>query len=133
MKRKSFTTVISFSNPTTAVFTALTNSGQIKKWSGQRGKVELAIGGTIELFDRWVRGIVLAYEPGKQLCFTWKPLEWTKEEQASIVTCLFKKTKNGTKLILKHSGFPNESELQRHRDGWRQFVFEPLKAYLTST
>ena len=86
----------------------------------------------MELFDGWVKGKVLAYESGKRLAFTWKPAEWAKENEASIVTCQFKSTKTGTKLTLKHSGFPNDAELQSHKVGWTEFVFKPLKMYLIS-
>jgi uncharacterized protein YndB with AHSA1/START domain len=132
MKTKSFTLSASFPFSSEAVFTALTNARQISVWSGQRGTVQPTIGGKMELFDGWVKGKVLAYEPGKRLSFTWKPSEWAKENQASIVTCNFTPTKIGTKLTLKHSGFPNDSELQSHKVGWREFVFDPLKMYLTS-
>jgi len=132
MKTKSFTISASFPFSSEAVFSGLTNARQIAAWSGQRGKVQPTIGGKIELFDGWVKGIVLAYETGSRLSFTWKPAEWAKESQASIVTCIFKSTKIGTKLTLKHSGFPNDSELLSHKDGWTEFVFDPLKMYLTS-
>jgi uncharacterized protein YndB with AHSA1/START domain len=132
MKTKSFTISASFPFPAEAVFTALTNARQIAKWSGQNGKVQPTIGGKMELFDGWVKGIVLAYESGKRLSFTWKPSEWAKENKASIVTCHFKPTKTGTKLTLKHSGFPNDGERQSHKIGWTEFVFEPLNMYLTS-
>ena len=132
MKAKSFTLSVSLPSSAETVFAALTNARLISKWSGQRGKVPPTIGGTMELFDGWVKGIVLAYEAGKRLSFTWKPAEWTKENQSSIVTCHFKPTKNGSTLTVKHSGFPNDSELQSHKDGWTEFVFEPLKMYLIS-
>ena len=132
MKAKSFTISASFPFSSETVFTALTNARQIAMWSGQSGKVQPTIGGKIELFDGWVKGIVLAYESGKRLSFTWKPTEWAKESQSSIVTCYFKPTKTGSKVTLKHSGFPNDSELQSHKAGWTEFVFDPLKMYLTS-
>ncbi len=132
MKTKLFIISTSFPFSSETVFTALTNTRQIAAWSGQSGKVQPTIGGKIELFDGWVKGIVLAYESGKRLSFTWKPSEWAKEKQASIVTFHFKPIKTGTKLILKHSGFPNDSELQSHKVGWKEFVFDPLKMYLTS-
>jgi uncharacterized protein YndB with AHSA1/START domain len=132
MKAKSFTISASFPFSAETVFTALTNARQIAVWSGQNGKVQPTIGGKMELFDGWVKGIVLAYELGKRLSFTWKPSEWAKEKQASIVTCHFTPTKTGTKLTLKHSGFPNDSELQSHKVGWTEFVFDPLKMCLTS-
>ena len=130
MKTKSFKLSTSFSFPSKSIFTAFTNAQQIKAWSGQRGRVQPIVGGKMELFDGWVTGIVLAYESGKYLSFTWKPSEWVKENQASIVTFYLKPTKSGSKLILKHSGFPNDGELQSHKDGWKEFVFDPLKMYL---
>jgi uncharacterized protein YndB with AHSA1/START domain len=132
MKAKSFTLSLSLPFSTEVIFTALTNARQITAWSGQSGKVQPTIGGKMELFDGWVKGNVLAYESGKRLSFTWKPTEWAKESQSSIVTCLFKPTKTGSKIVLKHSGFPNDSELQSHKAGWTEFVFDPLKMYLTS-
>ncbi|RPI04576.1 MAG: hypothetical protein EHM64_09540 [Ignavibacteriae bacterium] len=132
MKSNSFTLSTSFPADPDLVFAALTNGRRIAAWSGQKGKVQPAIGGKIELFDGWVTGVVLAYESSKRLAFTWKPSEWPKEHQASIVTCLFKPTKTGTKLTLKHSGFPNDGEMQSHKDGWSEFVFEPLSLYLKS-
>jgi uncharacterized protein YndB with AHSA1/START domain len=132
MKVKSFTLSITFPFPSETVFTALTNIRQIAAWSGQRAKVQPIIGGKMELFDGWVKGIVLAYETGTRLSFTWKPAEWAIDQQASIVTCRFTSTKTGTRLTLKHSGFPSDSEMQSHKDGWTEFVFDPLKMYLTS-
>jgi activator of HSP90 ATPase len=132
MKAKSFTLSASFPFSSEAVFTAFTNARQIAVWSGQKGKIQPTIGGKMELFDGWVKGTVLAYESGKRLSFTWKPVEWAKESQSSIETCSFNAIKNGSKLTLKHSGFPNDSELQSHKVGWTEFVFDPLKMYLTS-
>jgi uncharacterized protein YndB with AHSA1/START domain len=101
----------------------------IYAWSGQKGKIEPTIGGKIDLFDHWVNGTVLAYEPGKQLSFTWKPAEWAKEKEPSIVSFQFTPAKSRTRVILKHSGFPNAIEAQSHKVGWNQFVFEPLNTY----
>lgn len=132
MKTKSFTLSLLFPFSPEDIFTALTNARQIAAWSGQAGKIQPTIGGKMELFDGWVKGNVLAYESGKRLSFTWKPAEWATESQSSIVTCDFKSTKTGSKITLKHAGFPNDSELQSHKVGWTEFVFDPLKMYLTA-
>ena len=111
------------------VFAALTNSKVILEWCGQKGNVEPKIGGKFEMFDGWVKGKVLAYEPGRSLAYTWHPAEWQKEWDASIVTYALTKTKSGTKISLKHSGFPNEQEMKSHHSGWDKHVFEPLKEF----
>jgi uncharacterized protein YndB with AHSA1/START domain len=113
----------------TEVFAALTNSKAILEWCGQKGKVEAKIGGRFEMFDGWVKGKVLAYEPGKSLAYTWHPTDWQKEWDASIVKYAFTKTKSGTKISLKHSGFPNEQEMKGHHSGWTEHVFDPLKEF----
>ena len=111
------------------IFAALTNSKIILEWCGQKGNVEAKIGGKFEMFDGWVKGKVLAYEPGRSLAYTWHPAEWQKEWDASIVTYALTKTKSGTKISLKHSGFPNEQEMKSHHSGWDKHVFEPLKEF----
>jgi uncharacterized protein YndB with AHSA1/START domain len=111
------------------VFDALTNPKIIASWCGQKGKVEAEIGGKFEMFDGWVMGKVLAFESGKRLSYTWLPDEWKDKWNASIVSFTFSKAKSGTKVILKHSGFPNEDELKSHHEGWKEHVFDPLKKH----
>jgi uncharacterized protein YndB with AHSA1/START domain len=132
MKAKSFTISASFPCSPDVVFKAFTGTRQIAAWSGQQGKIQRTIGGKIEFFDGWVKGTVLAYEPGKQVSFTWKPVEWPDESKSSVVSCTFKPSRSGSIFTIKHSGFPNDAERQSHKGGWTEFVFEPLKTYLTA-
>jgi Uncharacterized conserved protein len=114
------------------VFQALTDSKSILEWSGQRGKVEAQIGGKFEMFDGWVKGKVLAYQKGKILSYTWHPDEWDEGAEPSIVRYVFSATKAGTKIVLKHSGFPDEQARKEHHGRWTEHVFEPLKGYFAS-
>ncbi len=112
------------------IFDALTNSKQMLEWSGQKGVVQPTIGGKFEMFNGWVKGTVLGFERGKLLVVTWKPKEWNRDTVSSIVTYKFAEVKEGTKIMVTHTGFPNSKEAQNHKEGWTQFVFEPLKTYL---
>ena len=114
------------------VFKALTDSVIINKWSNSKGKVSPKTGGAFELFDGWVKGEVLVYKPGKQLSYSWKPSEWDKKTPASIVIYNFSTHKAGTEIILEHTGFPSMEESTKHKEGWMDFVFEPLNDYFTS-
>ena len=114
------------------VFKALTDPRRILQWSGQRGKVEAKIGGKFELFDGWVKGKVLAYQKGKTLSYTWHPDEWEKDVEPSIVRFLFFPTKSGTKIVLKHSGLPDEQARKEHHGGWTEHVIDPLKGFFES-
>jgi uncharacterized protein YndB with AHSA1/START domain len=132
MKNFSFQVTAHFPVSAHELFTLLTDSKRIKQWSGQKGFVRPTIGGKFELFDGWVKGTTLAYEPGKQLSYTWKPAEWSEDTQPSIVACTFTITKAGVKLLLKHSCLHNKEEAKSHKDGWNRFVFDPLKSYLST-
>jgi len=130
MKSLTIKTSIILKASSSDIFDALTNSKQMLEWSGQKGVVQLTIGGKFEMFDGWVKGTVLGFERGKLLVVTWKPKEWSKDDSPSIVTYRFDELKNGTRVSVTHTGFPNPKEAQSHRKGWPQFVFEPLNTYL---
>lgn len=112
------------------VFEALTDSKAISRWCGQKGKVESKPGGKFEMFDGWVQGKVLEYEPAKSLAYSWHPSDWPLDAEESVVQYKLNATKSGTKITLKHSGFPNQKELKNHKSGWTDFIFDPLKQYL---
>jgi uncharacterized protein YndB with AHSA1/START domain len=113
------------------VFEALTKSSVINKWSGGTGKVSDKIDGDVEMFDGWVKGKVILFKPGKKLSYTWKPSEWDKKTLPSLVTYTLSDHKAGTEILLEHTGFPTAEEAQKHKDGWINFVFEPLNDYFT--
>ena len=118
--------------PPEKVFEALTKSSIINKWSDGNGKVSDKIDGDVEMFDGWVKGKVVQYKPGRKLSYTWKPSEWDKKVPPSLVSYTFSDHQAGTEVTLEHVGFPNEKEAEKHKDGWIDFVFEPLNDYFTS-
>ena len=114
------------------VFEALTDTGIITAWSGEIGVVENKAGGKLELFDGWVKGEVLSFKPGKELSYTWKASEWSKNTLPSIVKYSLKEHAAGTEIILEHTQLPSAEEAEKHRNGWIDYVFEPLNDYFTS-
>lgn len=114
------------------VFRALTDATVIPQWCGQRGKVELRVGGRVEMFDGWVKGRVRIFKPDNSLTYTWLPGDWPDGAEASLVTFSLKKSRSGTTVKLTHSNFPNPKELKNHKNGWTEYVFDPLKEYLLS-
>jgi len=114
------------------VFGALTHPKEIKRWSGQKGKMEMKAGGKFEMFDGWVKGRVVQFDPAKSLVHTWRPADWPEEAAESVVKYTFRRTKKGTKVVLIHSDFPNETERKSHENGWKEFVIDPLKEYLST-
>jgi uncharacterized protein YndB with AHSA1/START domain len=111
------------------VFNALAMPEVITEWTGDTAVLEPKVNGAFEMFGGWVKGTVLAFEPGKKLSYSWKPTDWNKKADASTVTYLFEKDEAGTKITLTHEGFPSLKESNDHKSGWVDNVFEPLNDY----
>lgn len=111
------------------VFEALTQKSIIEKWIEGSVEFELKLDGKVSLFDGWVKGNVLSFEKGKTLSYTWKPKEWDKKVQHSMVEFIFKKDKAGTEVAIKHYDFPTQKEAESHKEGWINYVLDPLNDY----
>ncbi len=114
------------------VMKLLTDAKLIRAWSGGEGKVEKKAGGEFEMFDGWVAGNVLKISD-KELAYTWKTTEWPEETKPSEVYYKLETDKEGTKIFLKHNGFPNEEEMENHKEGWSEHFFGPMEEYILST
>jgi uncharacterized protein YndB with AHSA1/START domain len=111
------------------VMELLTDPVLIRKWSGGAAILENKPGGKFEMFDGWVSGVVL--KTGKlELSYTWKASDWPEETKPSEVHYLLKKDEAGTKVILHHTGFPNEKEMDSHKSGWTDFFFDPMEDFI---
>ncbi len=126
--RRSFTLPV---GPKEA-FALLADGRKIRSWSGQKGGVQPRIGGRFSMFDGWVAGVVLAYQPGKALAYTWLPQDWNAGTEPSIVSYSFRGSGRKTQVRLVHKLLPNASTARDHASGWTEHVIDPLKAYLTT-
>jgi uncharacterized protein YndB with AHSA1/START domain len=114
------------------VFDAVTKESIISEWSDDKSKLEPVVNGKMEMFDGWVKGEVLRFNKIKrELSYTWKPSEWSKKIESSIVDFKFEKHPAGTEVTINHFNFPGQSEADKHTGGWVDHFFEPLNDYFT--
>jgi uncharacterized protein YndB with AHSA1/START domain len=132
MKTLSFKLAVTIAAKPGEVFAALTDSKLIARWCGQKGSVSSKVGGKFQMFDGWVSGRVLEFKPGKSLIYTWHPGDWPEFEEESVVKYTFSTSGKGTKIVLEHANFPNETEKKNTRSGWKEFVFDPLKKHFST-
>jgi uncharacterized protein YndB with AHSA1/START domain len=114
------------------VFDALTKSSTIKKWSEAKSNIELKPNGVFEIFDGWAQGNVISFERAKSFSFTWKVTEWDKKDLPSSVEIVLQKNEAGSKILLRHTKIPNQSEADKHKQGWIAYVFDPINDYFIS-
>ncbi len=107
----------------------LTDSALIRKWSGGEGTVETKPGGKFEMFDGWVFGEVIQASP-TELSYTWKTTDWDEAAAPSTVHYVLKADEDGTKLLLTHTGFPDQAEMDEHKNGWTDYFFQPMEDFI---
>ncbi len=112
------------------VMQLLTDTALIRKWSGGEAILEKKPGGRFGMFDGWVNGTVLKCG-NNELAYTWKTTDWAEDAKPSEVHYSLKEDEAGTKVILHHTGLPDEEEMKSHRSGWSDFFFEPLEDYIS--
>ena len=111
------------------VMELLTDPVLIRKWSGGEAVLENKVGGGFEMFDGWVKGEVLKTSKN-ELAYTWKTSDWPEETKPSEVHYLLKEDEAGTKVIIQHTGFPNEDEMKSHKSGWTDYFFDPMEDFI---
>jgi uncharacterized protein YndB with AHSA1/START domain len=114
------------------VMKLLTDAKLIRAWSGGEGKVEKKVGGEFDMFDRWVAGKVLEISDN-ELAYTWKTTDWAEDVKPTDVHYRLQADKEGTKVLLTHNGFPNEEEMESHKEGWTEHFFGPMEEYILVT
>ncbi len=111
------------------VMELLTDPVLIRKWSGGAAVLENKVGGRFEMFDGWVKGTVLETSKN-ELAYTWKTSDWPEETKPSEVHYLLKEDEAGTKVIIHHTGFPDEDEMKSHKAGWTDYFFDPMEDFI---
>ena len=130
----SYDLALEFMLPATPkqVMRLLTDAKLIRAWSGAEGQVGRKAGEAFEMFDGWVTGEVLKISDN-ELAYTWKTTEWADDAKASEVHYKLLADKEGTKVLLKHTGLPNQEEMDSHKEGWDEHFFGPMEEYVLST
>ena len=83
------------------------------------------------MFDGWVHGKILEFNPGKSLSYTWRPDNFEAGWEDSVVSYHFTAFGKGTEVKLEHHKLPNLKETKDHEAGWHDQVFDPINEYLT--
>ncbi len=104
------------------VFGFLTDSVRYTKWMGRAADLDARPGGLyrVEIDEHTVaQGEYVTVEPPRRLVFTWG---WVGDAAvppgSTTVEILLSATVEGTTLLLRHTGLPDDATSAMHKEGW---------------
>ncbi len=117
-------TSIDIGAPPTTVFDYLTTADGMTAWMGRRAELDPRPGGAfaVDIAGYAIRGHYLHVEPPTRVIVSWGVAGSPDlPPGASTVELTLTATEAGTRLVLVHSGLP-EDGLPGHADGWEHFL-----------
>lgn len=112
-----------------AVFEALLDSKKHSAFTGDEATISRKVGGNISAFGGYATGKNLRIEKDKVIVQSWRTTDFKEKEPDSKVMFHFSARGKGTRLMFVHSDVPNRLA-EDLAQGWKDFYWEPLKAYL---
>ena len=111
------------------LYDALTDAKQFSKFTGGAPtEISTEVGGAFSCFGGMIVGRNLELLQNQRIVQAWRVGNW-EPGVYSIIRFEFKEHRDGTRLVLDHTGFPEDN--RDHLDaGWASNYWEPLKKYL---
>jgi activator of HSP90 ATPase len=110
------------------VFELLVDPELHAMFTGASAELDRKVGGAFAHYDGALRGFVLDLKKDARIVLAWRSTDWG-EGQYSIAQFNLKKVKAGTRLEFLQCGIPS-SDFADISEGWRQYYWRPMKAYL---
>jgi len=110
------------------VYEAFVDAKKHSAFTGSKATCERRVGGKFSAWNGYISGKNLVLEESKGLVQEWVTTEWPEGYAASRLELTFKKVKEGTEIVMVHSGVP-ASQASDIAQGWHEFYWEPLKKY----
>jgi uncharacterized protein YndB with AHSA1/START domain len=112
------------------VFEALMDSAKHAAFTGEPATISREVGGQFAASDSYITGINLELVPDTRIVQQWHASDWPEDAQ-SRATFALTAVPGGTRLTFTQSGVPDEA-YESIRDGWIEYYWTPLKAWLKS-
>jgi len=113
------------------VYATLTRAEDFQALSGGApAEIETQPGGAFKLFGGQITGRNIELVSNQLIVQAWRPATW-RDGVYSVVRIELQKAGDSTRVVLDHSGFPEE----RHEHlgaGWHRMYWEPLKKLLAT-
>ena len=111
------------------VFSAWLDSEQHSDFTGGKARIENEVGSEFTAWDDYISGKVLEIEEGKRVLHSWRTIEFSQDDENSILEVLFEDTANGNcKITINHSNLAKGGG-EKYNIGWEENYFQPMRTY----
>jgi activator of HSP90 ATPase len=130
MKTKKIRQAVTFEAPPKKVYELIMDEKMHSEFSGNKVVMSKDINGKFNLFDGYCTGFNIELKEGKKIVQGWhfKEKGWP-DDHFSICTFEFAKAPKGTKLTFTQSHIPAH-KAESLKEGWKEFYWNPMKAYI---
>ena len=113
------------------IYRAWLDSKKHSEMTGSEAIVDPKINGAFTAWDGYIEGSTIEMQSNNRIVQKWRTTDFPSDSPDSIVEILFEISKNGTKIVLIHTEIP-EGQGEEYKKGWKDFYFDPMKAYFKS-
>lgn len=113
------------------VYEMLMDSRKHSAFTGAKARISRKVGGKFTAYDGWIEGRNIRLVKDRKIVQEWRGADWPKGHY-STVTINLKGSGRGTKLMFSQKGIPAE-KYSDIRDGWKEWYWEPMKAYIAES
>jgi activator of HSP90 ATPase len=130
MKTKTIKQSVTFTATPGQVYQLIMDSKKHTAFTGSKAIMSNKVNGKFSVFDGYCHGYNIELIEGKKIVQAWHFQEegWP-DDHYSLCTFVFEKAGDKTKLSFIQSGIPEESAASL-KQGWKDFYWGPMKAYL---
>jgi len=119
---------VTISAPRERVYAALINARLHAAFTGGAASGRARVGYAFTAWDGYITGRHLRLDAPRRIVQEWSTTEWPRGYPPSVLDLRLETHARGTRILMHQSTVPAH-QAARYRRGWRQFYWEPLRAY----
>ena len=111
------------------VYNSWLDSDQHSAFTGGEASIKNEVGSNFSAWDGYISGQIKELEEGKRILHSWRTIEFSKDDEDSILEVLFEDTTNGNcKITINHSNLAKGGG-EKYNIGWEENYFQPMRTY----